>query len=82
MVRYRLESPTSAVMLDKATRKITVVPKASVINVPQPLDGRQGLLEVKINGHQFLMFSEDIRQRGTPIDVTRSVGEGRGGRKQ
>jgi hypothetical protein len=46
---------------------VITVPGGSVIDVPLPLNGIRGLIEVTFNGETVLMFAEDIKERGTPV---------------
>jgi hypothetical protein len=67
--RYLIGTPTSAAIIEEGARKIITVPGASVIDVPQPLKGLQGLIEVTFDGETVLMFAEDIRQRGKLVST-------------
>lgn len=40
------------------------IPRSSVVDVPQTIEGLSGLISVKFNGESILMFAEDIQQRG------------------
>jgi hypothetical protein len=62
--RYAIESPTSAVAIQRTTRAVITVPRASIIQVAQAVDTLHGLIEATLNGETVLMFAEDIRQRG------------------
>jgi hypothetical protein len=62
-----LKTPASAVAMEDGTRKVMVVPNNSVVDVATPLTGTQGLIEVKLNGENVLMFAEDILQRGKRV---------------
>jgi hypothetical protein len=65
--RYLLNTPTSAVTFERGTKKIVALPDNSVVDLQQPLDGLQGLIEVTLNGETLLMFADDIRQRAKPL---------------
>ncbi len=56
--------------MEGGARKLILVPRASVVDVPEPLYGLQGLVEVTFNGETVLMFAQDIRQRGKPVSRT------------
>lgn len=62
--RYVLTTPTSAVIIESGTKKVISVPNNSVVDVEAPLNGTQGLIEVKLNGATVLMFAEDILRLG------------------
>ena len=64
--RYVITTPTSGVSVHNGVRVAMTIPKASVVEVAQPLDGLDGLIEVKFKGEAILMFAQDIRQRGKP----------------
>ena len=62
--RYVLTTPTSAVVIESAPRKVISVPNKSLVDVEAPVNGSQGLVEVKLNGATVLMFAEDILRPG------------------
>ena len=64
--RYAITTPTTGVSVHNGKRTAITIPKASVIEVAQALDGLQGLIEVTFKGEAILMFAQDIRQRGKP----------------
>lgn len=68
MQRYLIGIPTTAVN-EKSPTKVFVVPSGSVIDVPVPLKGVRGLIEVTFNGEAVLMFAEDIKDRGKPVSA-------------
>lgn len=61
--RYLITTPTTAVN-EQSPAKAFTVPSGSVIDVPLPLKGVRGLINVTFNGEGVLMFAEDIRDRG------------------
>lgn len=67
--RYLIAIPTSAVTIEGRARKVILISKDSVVDVPLPLNGLQGLIEVTVNGGTVLMFAEDIRERGKPVSL-------------
>ncbi|MGC4053368.1 MAG: hypothetical protein QM757_29045 [Paludibaculum sp.] len=64
---YLINSPTLVVIVQGSERTPITIPSASIIDVPQELDGLHGLIEVQFNGESVLMFAEDIRQRGKRV---------------
>jgi hypothetical protein len=61
--RYVIATSTTAVN-EQSPTKVFMVPSGSVIDVPVPLKGVRGLIEVTFKGEAVLMFAEDIRDRG------------------
>ena len=64
--RYLITTPTPAA-IEQSPRKVITVPSGSVIDVPSPLNGVRGLIEVIFKGETLLMFADDIKDRGKPV---------------
>lgn len=64
MQRYKIDIPTLVVAMQGAARMPITIPRSSVVDVPQTIEGLSGLISVKFNGESILMFAEDIQQRG------------------
>ena len=64
---YIIDYPTLVVAV-RAWTPVTI-PSTSIIEVPQTVDGLQGLIPVKWNGEAILMFAEDIRDRGMLVST-------------
>ena len=66
--RYRLKTPTLAIMAHDGQRIPITIPQGSTIEVIDgPLDGSR-LLDVKWEGKTVMMFTMDIRERGERLD--------------
>jgi len=67
--RYRLHSPTLAIMTTAEGKRIRLtVPKNAVVTVKAgPLDGTR-LIDVEWDGELVMMFTLDLRERGARID--------------
>jgi hypothetical protein len=65
---YKLNTPTLAIMsLPSGERVPMTVPKGAVVKVVNgPLDGTR-LVDVEWDGDMVLMFTIDLRERGTLI---------------
>ena len=65
---YKLNTPTLAIMsLPNGKRFPMTVPKGTVVKVVNgPLDGTR-LVDVEWEGKTVMMFTIDLRERGTPI---------------
>jgi hypothetical protein len=65
---YRLNTPTLAILsLPDETRIPMTVPKGAVVKVVNgPLDGTR-LVDVEWDGKMVMMFTIDLRERGTLV---------------
>jgi len=65
---YRLNAPTLAIMsLPNGKRIPVTVPKGGIVKVVNgPLDGTR-LVDVEWDGSMVMMFTIDLRERGTLI---------------
>ena len=65
---YRLNTPTLAILsLPDGKRIPRTVPKDAVVKVVNgPLDGTR-LVDVEWNGEMVMMFTIDLRERGTLV---------------
>jgi hypothetical protein len=68
---YKLNTPTLAIMsLPNGKRIPVTVPKGAVVKVVNgPLDGTR-LVDVEWEGDSVMMFTIDLRERGTLIAQT------------
>jgi hypothetical protein len=66
--RYRVDTPTLAILsLPNGKRIAQTVPKGAVVTVVNgPLDGTR-LVDVEWDGKTVMMFTIDLRERGTLI---------------
>jgi hypothetical protein len=66
--RYRLKTPTLAIVVrDGQNAPITIPSGAEIEVVNGPLDGNR-LLDVAWEGKTVMMFTTDIRERGERLD--------------
>jgi hypothetical protein len=66
--RYRLNTPTLAIMVHDGQHSSVTVPAGDVVKVTSgPLDENR-LVEVEWKGKVLLMFAIDLRERGEPVD--------------
>jgi hypothetical protein len=65
---YKLNTPTLAIMsLPNGKRIPVTVPKGTTVKIVNgPLDGTR-LVDVEWDGDQLMMFTADIRERGTLV---------------
>ena len=68
---YRVNTPTLAILnLQNGKRIPRTVPKGAVVTVVNgPLDGTR-LVDVEWDGEMLMMFTLDLRERGTLINET------------
>jgi len=66
--RYRVDTPTLAILsLPNGKRIPRTVPKGAIVSVVNgPLDGTR-LVDVEWDGEMVMMFTIDLRERGTLI---------------
>jgi hypothetical protein len=66
--RYRVDTPTLAILsLPNGKRIPRTVPKGAIVTVVNgPLDGTR-LVDVEWDGEMVMMFTIDLRERGTLI---------------
>ena len=66
--RYRLNSPTLAILNGDGQHTPVTVPMGGIVEVVAgPLDGNR-LVDVKWDGKPLMMFTIDIRERGELLD--------------
>ena len=66
--RYRLNTPTLAIMVHDGQHSSVTVPAGDIVQVTDgPLDENR-LVEVEWEGKVLLMFAVDLRERGEPVD--------------
>ena len=66
--RYRIKTPTMAIFSSKDQRFNVTVPVGVIVNVIQPKRGNDRLINVVWNDTTYLMFEQDLRDRGEPVD--------------
>jgi hypothetical protein len=65
--RYRLNTPTLAIMVHDGQHSSVTVSAGAVVQVTAGLDENR-LVEVEWEGKVLLMFAIDLRDRGEPVD--------------
>lgn len=66
--RYRVKTPTMAIFSVDGHRTTVMVPSGDVVLANQlHLDG-DVLIEVRWNEKNYLMFTQDLRDRSDPVD--------------
>jgi hypothetical protein len=65
---YRITSPTMAFASSNGDRTPTLVPVNAIVAISE--DPREGdrLIDVVWNGKEYVMFTQDLRQRGERIE--------------
>jgi hypothetical protein len=65
---FRIISPTVAIQIDDPRHMSVAVPSgAELTTETESLDGSR-LVCVMWQDQEFMMFSNDLRERGTPVD--------------
>ena len=66
--QYRIKSPTMAILSSEAERTWATVPVGAIVSISE--DPREGdrLIDVIWNGKRYVMFAQDLRDRGEPVD--------------
>ncbi len=65
---YRITTPTMAISGMNGQRTTVMVPVNAVVSISD--DPREGdrLIDVVWNETEYMMFTQDLRQRGEPMD--------------
>ena len=66
--KYRINSPTIALFLEDGRHVARTVPIGSVITIASEKFNGDKLVEVLWSEKRVMMFTQDIRERGTKID--------------
>jgi hypothetical protein len=68
--RYKLRAPTLAIMTTPESQRIPMTfPKNAILTITAgPLDGTR-LVDVEWEGHVVMMFTIDLRERGSLVDT-------------
>lgn len=70
--RYRMKTPTVAIMAHDGHNTPITIPRGGIVEVVDgPLDGDR-LLDVCWDGKMMMMFTTDIRERGERLDAARN----------
>jgi hypothetical protein len=66
--RYRITAPTMAIFSSKDQRFHVTVPVGVIVNVLQAERVKDRLVNVVWNDTPYLMFEQDLLDRGEPLD--------------
>ena len=67
-VRYRLKTPTLAVMRQDGRQLPLTIPQGGIVSVIGPTYDDRQIVDVEWEGKKLLMFAVDLRDRGEPIE--------------
>jgi hypothetical protein len=68
--RYRITTPTMAILTTKdGPRTSLTVPSGAVITVSEDSIDGDRLIDVVWDGKAYLMFTQDLRERATPVTL-------------
>jgi hypothetical protein len=65
--RFRIGSPTIAVMTDGGRRIATIIPEGDIVEVTDSPTRVGGLIHVRWKGETVEMFVQDLRERGQQV---------------
>ena len=66
--RYRIKTPTMAIFSSTGQRTIVTVPVDAVVGISRDSPDGDRLIDVVWNDKDYLMFTQDLRERGEPLD--------------
>jgi hypothetical protein len=66
--RFRMQSPTLAIMSSDGHRMVVSVPQGAIVAVIDSRSDGNRLLNVECEGKSFMMFAVDLHQQGARID--------------
>ena len=66
--RYRIKTPTLAVIISDGVRSTAMVPVDAVVAVQQEVPALNQLIDVVWNNQKYSMFAKDLRERCEPVD--------------
>ena len=64
--RYRIKTPTIAICANKGSN--VTVPADVIVTISRDLTPGDRLIDVIWNEKDYLMFTQDLRERGEPLD--------------
>jgi hypothetical protein len=65
--RYRIKTPTIAIWSSDGCRKTVTVPADATVTISESLRDGDRLIDVVWNDENFLMFTQDLRERGEEL---------------
>ncbi len=66
---YRITTPTVAILTLESKRNIITVPVGVIVKVSQDLTEGDRLIDVLWNEQNYMMFTQDLRERAEPFDT-------------
>jgi hypothetical protein len=66
--RYGIRSSTIAIHCFDGQRTVVAVPSDAIVTSSEDLGEGDRLIDVLWEGKHYLMFSQDLRDRGEPLD--------------
>ena len=66
--RYRIKTPTLAVLVSNGARQTATVPVDAVVAACEELPDRNRLIDVLWNNEKYSMFARDLRERCEPVE--------------
>jgi hypothetical protein len=66
--RYEIRSSTIAIHSLEGQRTMVQVPAETIVILAEELRDGDRLVDVVWDGKHYLMFSQDLRERGEPLD--------------
>jgi hypothetical protein len=66
--RYGIRSSTIAIHSFDGKRNMVPLPVDAIVTSAEDLEDGDRLIEVVWEGKHYLMFSQDLRDRGEPLD--------------
>jgi hypothetical protein len=68
MKRYCIRSSTMAIISSGGQRTVVPVPVDAIVTIADDLREGDRLVDVRWNDREYLMFTQDLRERGEPLD--------------
>jgi hypothetical protein len=68
--RYRITSPTIAVIIEDGRHVAHMVPSGAIISVDGVSFDKDRLVDVTWDNKKAMMFTQDLRSRSLPMDQT------------
>jgi len=65
--RYRIRTSTIAIWCFDGVRKTVTVPADATVTISESLRDGDRLIDVVWNGESYLMFTQDLRERGEEL---------------
>jgi hypothetical protein len=66
--KYRIKSPTMAILSSGGERTWVTVPAGEILSISEAHREGDRLIDVVWNGASYIMFAQDLRERGERAD--------------